>query len=436
MDNKFKRTYHIVIYQRDPELDALAINKIVHFFDHVLVIHSINELKPIILDNAPKVVFFSNENIETSFQQYYQLIEGFKPSDLCEHKFVAFCNKKDEDTAFAAYNTDIIDEYLVSRPLYEVTRPILLAKQLLRELGVHFASNGQVEYSLTQLQLKEELNGLIESTLEKKKALKEGFEQSIIKLDTAITKAQDKFAHNKKAELNLDEIKQLLSQIKSNEIRPELLELQNKALSLLNKFVTGTNGIVAQMTPNESSHANSPDTDTSKNATNTPTAQTKANATNNTDGTKPAKKKQSQVHIPEDIDYESRINDLQKVEKIKVLLVEDDEISLNLSAKLFKNKRFDFEYAISGRDAINKLSLKKFDIVFMDINLPDSDGLSIVSQLTQNNSLNVNTPIVVLTGNHSKLSIKRAGQVGAKTYLIKPLRQSSLAKALEKCNLA
>jgi len=418
MDRKGNKIHHIVIVREDNDLDQLAVNKIVGYFNNALVIHNIKELKPLMLEPTPKVIFFSNEHLETSFQQYYALIDSVDESELCEHKFVTFCNKKDEDIAFAAYNTDIVDEYLISRPLYEVTRPILIANQLLKVLGVNISANGKVEYQVTKLQLKTELTSLIENTLERKKVIKEDFEKSIVKLDSAITNAQDTLNNNKKAELNLNEVKDLLAQIKSNEIRPELLDLQNKALSLLNRFVKSTNNIVSKM-----------DTPPSENAR----AQTSTGQkTSQSSGS--FKSPASKQHV-EDIVFENRLHYEEVSSSIKVLLVEDDEVSLNLSAKLFRSKRYDFDYAINGRQALKKLGENKYDIVFMDINLPDSDGLSIVSQLTNNSSLNLTTPIAVLTGSHSKLSVKRAGQVGAKVYLIKPLRQASLQQALKKCNL-
>jgi len=439
LNNLKSKPHHIVILREDNELDALAVTKILGYFNDVLVLNNIKNLKPIMLDKTPKVIFFSNQHLETSFQQYYALIENIKEGDLCDHKFVIFCNKKDEEVAFAAYNTEIVDEYLVSRPLYEITRPILLTKQLLRELGVHYASNGRVEYKLTNLELRSELTRLIENTLERKKVFRQDFEKSIVKLDSAISAAQDKFSNNQKADLDLNEVKTLLGQIRSNEIRPELLELQNKALSLLNKFVKSTSNIVSKMEPTT-------DNTTDNSAA---TSQNKVNANRSSIETQNANASSTEVknsntvpkttihsnNLGTDIDYEKRLNEVQARSKIRVLLVEDDEISLNLSAKLFKNKRFEFDYAVSGREALNKLNNKKYDIVFMDINLPDSDGLSLLSQLSNNESINVSTPIVVLTGNHSKLSVKRAGQVGAKTYLIKPLRQASLLQALEKCNL-
>lgn len=421
------KQHHIIIVREDNELDALAVTKILGYFNDVLVINNISNLKPIMLDPTPKVLFFSNEHLETSFQQYYALVENVEEGELCDHKFVVFCNKKDEEIAFAAYNTEIVDEYLVSRPLYEITRPILLAKQLLRELGVHYASNGKVEYKLTNLELRSELTTLIENTLDRKKLLKQDFERSIIKLDSAISAAEDKFSNNQKADLDLNEIKTLLGQIRSNEIRPELLELQDKALSLLNRFVKSTSNIVSKMKGSTSTTTPAPPSKIAKN-TNKPSAKVIEKPTS-------SKPQVPSNYSSGEIDYEKRLSEAQARSKIRVLLVEDDEISLNLSAKLFKNKRFEFDYAVSGREALNKLNNKKYDIVFMDINLPDSDGLSILSQLNNNESINGSTPIVVLTGNHSKLSIKRAGQVGAKTYLIKPLRQTSLLQALEKCNL-
>ncbi|MBU2883616.1 response regulator [Psychrosphaera sp. B3R10] len=416
---------HIIIFREDNELDALAVSKILDYFQHVLVITDINKLIEQMKDLTPKVIFFSFEHIETTLQRYYSLIDDLKTTPCCEHKLVVLCKKNEEGTAFAAYNTQVIDEYLISRPLYEKTRPILLAKQLLRELGVHFTTNGRIQYQLTNLELKNELVEIIEGALDRKQAFKTELENSIIKLDSAITAAQERFEKNQKAELNLDDIKNLLSQIKSNEIRPELLELQNKALSLLNGFVKSTTSLVTKMDPNNASIdevervENTGDTSLEQNELKQSTAHHKVT-------TPPLNGEQT-------IDFEKRLRELQSPQKIRVLLVEDDEMSLNLSARLFKKSTFKFDYAVSGRDALNKLDNNEYDIVFLDINLPDSDGLSIAAQLTNSKSINADTSIVVLTGSHSKLTIRRAGQVGAKAYLIKPLRESTLRVALDKC---
>lgn len=416
---------HIIIFREDNELDALAVTKILGYFQHVLVITDINKLIEQMKELSPKVIFFSFEHIEASFQCYYSLLEDLKTTSCCEHKFVVLCKKNEEETAFAAYNTDVIDDYLISRPLYEKTRPILLAKQLLRELGVHYASNGRVQYQLTNLELKNELIEIIEGALGRKQAFKTEMENTIIKLDSAITAAQEKFEKNQKAELNLDDVKNLLSQIRSNEIRPELLELQDKALSLLNRFVKSTTSLVSKMEPPNATDKNI------NSAVDPGTTGNNENQVNQAATSTPPKN--TAANNGQDIDFEKRLAELQSPSKIRVLLVEDDEISLNLSAKLFKKTKFKFDYAVSGRDALNKLDNNEYDIVFLDINLPDSDGLSIASQLPNSKSKNAETSIIVLTGSHSKMTIKRAGQVGAKAYLIKPLRESTLRVAMNKC---
>lgn len=420
---------HIIIFREDNELDALAVTKLLSYFEHVLVLTDIEQLKKLMLEPQPKVLFFSFEQIESSFEQYYTLIESLDLTECCEHKFVALCKKNEEEIAFAAYNTQIVDEYLISRPLYEKTRPVMLAKQCLRELGVHYSPNGRVQYTITNLELQNELHSIIQGALEKKQAFKQQLENSIIRLDSAISEAGEKFAQNQKAELNLDDVKNLLAQIRSNEVRPELIELQNKALSLLNRFVKSTSDLAGKLgdsPPNAQQQAEQ--TEISSDKTQAQIDDEMLAAANAQEAPHAAKHDFSVI----DVDFEKRLAELENPKKVRVLLVEDDEISLNLSAKLFKKNRFQFDYAVSGRDALNKLNNAEFDVVFMDINLPDADGLAIASQLA-NSADNKNCSVVVLTGNHSKLSIKRAGQVGAKAYLIKPLRESTLKAALGKC---
>lgn len=424
-----KNPPHIVVFREDDELDALAINKLLSFFENVLVLTDIKELCKLMKETTPKVVFFSFEHIETTFERYYSLMNELDLANCCEHKFVALCKKNEEETAFAAYNTQIVDEYLISRPLYEKTRPIMLARQLLRELGVYYESSGRVQYQLTNLELQQELMAIIESALDKKQAFKSELEQSILKLDNAITQAGEKFEKNQKAELNLADVKNLLAQIKSNEVRPELLELQDKALSLLNRFVKSTSSLANRLDNKKQTEPEVvPNTESDAEEGTQTDFDAMLAAANAQEHNKQVKHDFSQV----DVDFEKRLAELESPKKIRILLVEDDEISLNLSAKLFKKPKFKFDYAVSGRDALNKLNTTEYDVVFMDINLPDADGLAIASQLAQQKN-GENCDVVVLTGNHSKMSIRRAGQVGAKAYLIKPLRESTLKVALEKC---
>ena len=68
----------------------------------------------------------------------------------------------------------------------------------------------------------------------------------------------------------------------------------------------------------------------------------------------------------------------------------------------------------------------------MDVNLPDTNGIYIVGQANSEQSLNADTPIIMLSGDKHKATVTKAMQKGAKGYIIKPLQKSSFDRLIEK----
>jgi DNA-binding response OmpR family regulator len=105
--------------------------------------------------------------------------------------------------------------------------------------------------------------------------------------------------------------------------------------------------------------------------------------------------------------------------RVKVLLVEDSPTEVRLlEDKLAKVTLTTFEVTRAGKlaEALGKLNEHPFDIVLLDLNLPDSEELQ---TFTKVNRQNPEVPIVVLTGmNDEKLAIEAVSQ-GAEDYLIK-----------------
>jgi AmiR/NasT family two-component response regulator len=68
----------------------------------------------------------------------------------------------------------------------------------------------------------------------------------------------------------------------------------------------------------------------------------------------------------------------------------------------------------------------------MDINLPDTNGLFLVSQTQMQGHLNFKTPIIMLTGNKQKSTVEEALKNGAKGYVVKPLTSKTVKQIIEK----
>lgn len=85
--------------------------------------------------------------------------------------------------------------------------------------------------------------------------------------------------------------------------------------------------------------------------------------------------------------------------------------------------------AVSGMDAWHKVKIKKPSIVILDINMPDMDGLELAQRLRQDNK---NVQFIFLTGYDDFPKVKKAMELRASDYLLKPVSYGELCKSLEK----
>ncbi len=116
--------------------------------------------------------------------------------------------------------------------------------------------------------------------------------------------------------------------------------------------------------------------------------------------------------------------------EIKVLQIDDDEIDVRLVkralAKSTKMAKFIVESASCLADGINLLKTKQFDVLLLDLGLPDSNGIETVRSVS---SVNSNIPIVVLTGLENEETGLEAIKNGASDYLVKgPAMETSLVR--------
>ena len=82
--------------------------------------------------------------------------------------------------------------------------------------------------------------------------------------------------------------------------------------------------------------------------------------------------------------------------KSKIILVaEDNEINQTLIKHLFKVWQLNFDLAHNGAEVIKKLQLKRYDLILMDIQMPEMDGYTATQEIR--NGLKSDTPIIAMT---------------------------------------
>ncbi|MGA2678726.1 MAG: PAS domain S-box protein [Sedimentisphaerales bacterium] len=116
--------------------------------------------------------------------------------------------------------------------------------------------------------------------------------------------------------------------------------------------------------------------------------------------------------------------------EIRVLQIDDDEIDVLLVkrvlAKNTKSTKFVVESASCLADGLNLLKTKQYDVLLLDLGLPDSNGIETVKSASKTNA---NIPIVVLTGLENEETGLEAIKNGASDYLVKgPAMETSLVR--------
>ena len=107
------------------------------------------------------------------------------------------------------------------------------------------------------------------------------------------------------------------------------------------------------------------------------------------------------------------------MKKLKVLIVEDNKNYANLESKILSNSDLaDFQISVSSTltDTINLLGKKKFDVILLDLNLPDSGGMNTLLEVMQRAPT---IPVVVMTVDQDSEDAVNAVKLGAQDFITK-----------------
>jgi signal transduction histidine kinase len=122
--------------------------------------------------------------------------------------------------------------------------------------------------------------------------------------------------------------------------------------------------------------------------------------------------------------------------KARILVVDDEPLVLDSCRKVLIEAGHDVDTASSGLEAVEKLSRAKYDLMLLDLKMPDIDGLEVLSQARKSDPTMV---IAMITGYATVETAVEAMKNGAYDYISKPISASSLEmlakRALETARL-
>ena len=111
-----------------------------------------------------------------------------------------------------------------------------------------------------------------------------------------------------------------------------------------------------------------------------------------------------------------------------VMVVEDGDLVRETLTRLLRREGFDTVGAHDGREALEALEQTHPDVILLDVNMPDMDGIELLEALHSRQEWQ-SVPVVMLTARSDTHTIRRAMQLGAKAFLIKAT--FSVAEMLE-----
>ncbi len=114
----------------------------------------------------------------------------------------------------------------------------------------------------------------------------------------------------------------------------------------------------------------------------------------------------------------------------RVLLVEDNEINIKVAKAKLAKAGLDIEVALNGEEAVEACSKSRYDIIFMDMQMPVMDGLS-ATKIIKNCILNANTPIVAMTANVMSEDREKCFKAGMNYFVPKPINKIELYAVLD-----
>ncbi|MFY9100544.1 response regulator [Aliarcobacter cryaerophilus] len=112
----------------------------------------------------------------------------------------------------------------------------------------------------------------------------------------------------------------------------------------------------------------------------------------------------------------------------KALIVEDNEINQLVTSQMLESIGFDIDIANDGLEAVNMANKSNYDIVFMDLQMPNMDGFEATKKIRE---FNKNTPIVALSAAVMDEDKELTSLAGMNNHLAKPLIRSELESILK-----
>ncbi|MGA2043403.1 MAG: PAS domain S-box protein [Roseiarcus sp.] len=114
----------------------------------------------------------------------------------------------------------------------------------------------------------------------------------------------------------------------------------------------------------------------------------------------------------------------------RILLAEDNDVNVEVATMILEGVGYVVDVATDGAEAVKAVARNRYDLVLMDIQMPNVDGLSATRQIRAAERGGARLPIIAITANAMKEDQRRCLEAGMDDYLAKPLKPGLLVETV------
>jgi len=119
-------------------------------------------------------------------------------------------------------------------------------------------------------------------------------------------------------------------------------------------------------------------------------------------------------------------------QKIRIMLAEDNIINQKVALKILENLGYHADAVANGKEALNALETLSYDLVLMDVQMPEMDGFEATKKIRDSESAFRNLPVIAMTAQAMKGDREKCLKAGMDDYVSKPVRPQELEEVIKK----